>query len=59
MQQRKELIARPTAMAQALVAAALAHLEDPDNQLPEAIRSWRPSRAVKREPTWTVSRRSK
>ncbi len=57
MQQRKDLIVRPTAMAQALIEAATRHLEDPDNQLSAAIRSWKPSRALKREPTWTVSRR--
>lgn len=53
--QRKQLIVRPTAMATALVDAAVDFL-DKGGTLPPAITGWLPSRAVKREPTWSVKR---
>lgn len=59
MQERKPVLVRPTAMALAMVDAAMEWLSVRERKLPPAITEWLPSRALKREPTWTVTRRSK
>lgn len=58
--QRKEMVVRETAMALALKVAAIDYLiKNPGNKLSEAISSWQPKRALKREPTWSVTRKGK
>lgn len=56
--QHKPLIVRQTAMAAALIAAAV-DFATKGGTPPPAVIEWKPSRSLKREPTWTVTRRQK
>lgn len=59
MQERKPVIVRPTAMSLAMVDAAMEWLSVRENKLPPAITEWLPSRALKREAAWSVTKRKK
>ena len=58
--QRKDMVTRQTVMALALLKAALDYLsKNPGSQLSAAISTWEPKRSLKREPTWSVTRKVK
>ena len=55
---RKDTITRPTALASALLKAAT-DVWEAGGTIPEAITSWKPSRALQREAAWSITRRKK
>ena len=56
--QRKPLIVRETAIAAAMMDAATAVIRK-GGTLPDIVANYVPRRALKREPTWSVTRAKK